>query len=314
MNISFIIVTDSKKWQECCLQIKSIKKQNIKNYEIILVGDISEKISSFLAQADIPHSILLMEEAASRGKLGAMRNKACENSKYDNLVISDDDMLFTTNWYESLIKNTSFDILTTRVKLPDGTRFWDHCCYLSPDKGHIILNPEETDDYLYMSGGQSWIMKRYVFDNFRWNEDIEIYNMSNLEDYSKGKHNEDTEYSLRCRSKFKISHDHNTIVYHNDPSYTSYGRVVRRRFNKASNSWCKEIGLPPNILFNIASFLIDQKLEAEGIDIFRKIQLEHPTEQIKKILSDIDNQLGGNLTDSNFTFNNTEYQELIDSL
>lgn len=311
MQISFIIITDSKKYKECCLQIKSIKYQNIPNYEIIIAGNISQDLVSFLNNIDVPYSFLNMEQEASSGKLGAMRNEACKVAKYDNLVISDDDMLFTKDWYTNLKLNTNFDILTTRVKLPDGTRFWDHCCYMSPTRGHIILNPNEDDDHLYMSGGQSWIMKKHVFEAFQWNENMQIYNMSNLEDYSKGRHNEDTEYSLRCRSQFKINHDHNTVVYHNDPSYTSYGRVVRRRYNKASFRWSQGILLPHQQLFEIANLLLSKGLEAEAVDIFRKLYIETGNEQVKKILEDIDNQLGGSLEDSVFSFENKEYTDLV---
>ena len=114
-------------------------------------------------------------------------------------------MLFSLDWYLNIQKNKEFDILTPKIKLPDGTRFWDNACYMSPEKGHIILNHNETDDYLYMSGGQSWIMKKYVFDKVKWDEDILIYNMKNLDQYTKGMHNEDTDYSLKCRKNgFKI--------------------------------------------------------------------------------------------------------------
>lgn len=312
MNISFVIITDSKKFNEICLQIKSIKKQNISKYEIIISGYISDKLKHFLNICDVPFTVLDLKEAANSGGLGQMRNAACKICKYDNIVISDDDMLFTNQWYISLIKNQDFDILTTRVMLPDGTRFWDHCCYMSPANGHKILNPEENDNFLYMSGGQSWIMKKYVFDTFQWDENLHIYNMSNINDYNNGKHNEDTEYSLRCRSKFKISHNHDIIVYHNDASYTSYGRVVRRRYNKSDHKWCEKIKLPHQVIVDIASSLIKIGLEAESVDLFRKLYIETKEQSIKNILDDIDKQLGGPLQDSHFTFNNEEYYNLIE--
>lgn len=314
MNISFVIITDGKKTEECILQLRSITKQKIPHYEIVIAGIVPDKIRLYLHSNNIPNKIIDMNHDALTGRLGAMRNRACDIAGYEYLVISDDDMLFTKDWYKNISKCDNFDILTPRVKLPDGTRFWDHCCYMSPSRGHIILNPSENDSHLYMSGGQSWVMNKKVFNNFRWDEDLEIYHMSNMEDYRQGKHNEDTEYSLRCRQKFKIEHNPNIVVYHNDASYTSYGRVVRRRYNKASFDWCADIKLPPQILVEIANILIGKGFEAEGVDLFRKIYLKTNNDQIKKILQDIDNQLGGPLEGSIFTFNNIEYNKLIEEL
>lgn len=311
MNISFIIITNGGKDDECILQIRSIIRQSIPNYEIVISGSVSNKIRSYLDDNKVSYQAIDMPEDAVKGRLGVMRNSACDIAKYEYLVISDDDMLFTNDWYSNISQCNSFDILTPRVKLPDGTRFWDHCCYMSPSKGHIILNPSESDTHLYMSGGQSWVMNKKVFNKFRWDEDLAIYHMSNMEDYRQGKHNEDTEYSLRCRQEFQIEHHPNVVVYHNDSSYTSYGRVVRRRFNKASFDWCSNINLPPQIMLDIANHLLSNQLEAEAVDLFRKIYQNTQNESVKTILNDIDNQLGGPLDGSDFTFDNTEYQELV---
>lgn len=310
MNISFIIVTNGLKDKECALQIRTIRNQSIPQYEIVIVGNVSLAIRSLLKSLDIPHTSIDMKEEADKGSLGAMRNAACKMAAYPYMVISDDDMLFTDKWYYNIKQNKPFDILTPRVKLPDGTRFWDHCCYMSPTKGHIILNPDENDDYLYMSGGQSWVMTKEVFEVVQWDEGLKIYNMSNMQDYQAGKHNEDTEYSLRCRQKFTIQHNPNILVYHNDSSYTSYGRVVRRRHNRAPFDWCKNISLPPQVMMDMGSLLLNAGLEAEGIDLFRKVYIDTSNNSVKNILNDIDEQLGGSLEGSIFSFNDNEYHKL----
>lgn len=314
MNLSFIIITNSNKISECISQVKSIIALNIPSYEIIVCGKISEHLYTVLHRLDPSIVFIDRSQAATDGQLGLMRNVACDKAQYDNMVISDDDMLFTFKWYESLLSRTAdFDILTTQVKLPDGTRFWDHCCYMSPSKGHIVLNPDETDDYLYMSGGQSWIMKKYVYDKVKWDENIAIYSMSNLNEYKQGKHNEDTDYSLRCRKYFRISHDHNVVVYHNDASYTSIGRVVRRRYNNAPNTWSHTILLPPEVMINFAMELLSLKLEADALDILRTICIRHPSkfDDVRKYLTDIENYYGGPLIDSNYSIVNKEYDELV---
>lgn len=317
MNVSFIIITDSNKISECLLQIRSIVNLNIPKYEIVICGKLNDNLRNSIMQLSGYVVFIDKPEAADLGQLGLMRNYACDASSYDNLVISDDDMLFTKNWYNELLNtDTSFDILTTRVQLPDGTRFWDHCCYMSPTKGHIILNPDETDSHLYMSGGQSWIMKKYVFDKVRWDENIAIYSMSNMTDYNKGKHNEDTEYSLRCRENFSISHNHNIVVYHNDASYTSIGRVVRRRYNKAPHTWIRPILLPPEIMINFSMELLKVGLEAEALDILRTVSTSHESrfEDVREYLQNIEKHYGGKLIDSTYQIENNDYNTLIASL
>lgn len=313
MNISFIIITNTGHDKKIALQIKSILAQKIENFQIIISGHITDNDKKIIRQ--IYSDIIFVDcpQEAAEGNLGRMRNLACDKAKYDYLVISDNDMLFSLSWYSNLLKADDFEIMTPKVLLPDGTRFWDHCCYQSPIHGHIILNPEEHDDYLYMSGGQSWIMKRKVFDKYRWDENITIYNMSNLKDYSQGKHNEDTEYSKRCRQTFKISHNKNVIVIHNDSSYTNIGRIILRRFNKNSHEWCKKIELPRVVMQMFANMLLEKGLIAEGLDILRKICIDHPNDskQVNSFIDSIQAQYGGKLTDSEFTFNNETYKEII---
>lgn len=309
MNISFIIITNGLKPQELDLQIKSIEYQRIPNYEIVLVGKIDPKFKN-------KNTIKVIQDHfnAERGSLGGMRNKGVENSIYENLVISDDDMLFSKNWYKNLIQNKNFDILTTCIKSPDGTRFWDNACYMSPQRGHIILNPDETDDHLYMSGGQSWIIKKEICNKVKWNEELLIYKMKNLDDYNKGLHNEDTDFALRCReNNYKITYDHNTLVYHNDKSYTSIGRVVRRRLNKKSFDWCLSFDFPEKITLEFALNLVNYGFHAEGADLLRKLILTEQSFLAENTLNQIEEKLGGKLIDSNFSFNNEEYKDLINT-
>lgn len=313
MNVSFIIITNVGYDKKIALQIKSILAQKIENFQIVISGYVPEKDKELIRQI-YPESIFVdCPKEAEAGNLGRMRNLACDQAMYDYLVISDNDMLFSLGWYVNLLKSPKFDILTPRVLLPDGTRFWDHCCYQSPTHGHVILNPEEEDDYLYMSGGQSWIMERKVFEKYRWDENIAIYTMSNLKDYADGKHNEDTEYSKRCRQSFKITHNPDVIVIHNDASYTNIGRFILRRYNKNSYRWCEGINLPQSVMQMLANTLLEKGLAAEGLDILRKICIDYPndSQQVSTFVNSIHTKHGGKLTDSEFTFHNKIYQEII---
>ena len=190
LDISFVIVTNGQRDGLLSTIIEGIKYQNIPKYEIIVVGE--SKIKNNFPEVNYIEN----KELSSEGLLGAMRNLACSQAKYDNIVISDDDMMLSSNWYETLKQFEDFEILTTQVRNPDGTRYWDYACFQSPEKGHVVMNPEETDDNAYMSGGQSWIMKNLVFEKVKWNQNFSTgdrANMKSLEEYSEGKDNEDPE-------------------------------------------------------------------------------------------------------------------------
>ena len=296
MNLSFIIVTNGAKPHELNLQLASIHAQNIPKYEIIIVGDWKEGEGYVYIPA---------RELTEKKLLGALRNLACDHAIYDNLVISDDDMLFSSDWYKVLFQTMPFEILTSKVHLPDGGRYWDHVCYQSPTRGHSILEGSETDSHLYMSGGQSWIMKKSVFERVRWGEQFNMaggtHSMSNLKDYAEGKHNEDTDFAEQCRSKnITITHNHNLTVWHNDNSYTTVGRFCRRRQNNRGADWITswDLNFPPVTMTHLANSLFNSGLHAEAFDLARySLSLNFQNPELKAWIEHIENLNGGALSD-----------------
>lgn len=271
LDVSFIIVTNGNRDGLLHTIIEGIKYQNIPNYEIIIVG------YSRIDRRLYPEvNYIEAKDLADAGLLGAMRTVACVQAKYENLVISDDDMVLSSNWYEELKKSEDFQILTTQVRNPDGTRFWDHTCFRSPNYGHVVLEADQQDDdYLYMSGGQSWLMKKEVSEKVKWNEDFSTgyrANMRNLKDYHEGKGNEDTDFSRKCLDAgFKIKHNHNIISYHNDPTYTCVGRIVKRRMAGRHYNWIKGMDqhFPAETYASLAASLFNSMHHAESADVIR---------------------------------------------
>jgi hypothetical protein len=309
MEISFIIITNGKKKTELELQVKSILNLNIQNYEIIICGNIDGLNYSNNSK------LILIEDKynAERGSLGGLRNNACYRAKYENIVISDDDMLFPLDWYQNLLIAPSFNILTTCIKNPDGTRFWDNSCYMSPIRGHINLNYNEQDDFMYMSGGQSWIIKKNIWSQVKWNENILIYEMKSRKDYSEGKHNEDTDFSLRCRELgAKITHYPKVLVYHNDKSYSSLGRIIFRRHFMKNPEWTSNLNLPEVFLIDFASKLLSSNI-IEGADILRSL-VKNGSMSANLALDNYENLLGGKLENSDFSIYDKMYINLLTSL
>ena len=115
MNISFVIITGGTKSDHLVRLVKSIFLQKIPNYEILIVGNTKSLVDKqetrkviFDLATKIP-----APEAASKGELGVMRNLGCEKAQFENIVILDDDLLLTKDWYKNLLKfNKDYDILT----------------------------------------------------------------------------------------------------------------------------------------------------------------------------------------------------------
>ncbi len=290
LDVSFVIVTNGNRDGLLNTIIEGIKYQNIPNYEVIVVGNSKIK-------ENYPEVNYIEEtELANAGLLGAMRTIACSNCKYENIVVSDDDMLLSSNWYNQLKESQDFKILTSKVRNPDGTRFWDHTCFRSPKYGHIVLEADQYDeDYMYMSGGQSWIMKQEVFEKCKWNEEFSTglrANMRNLNDYHEGKGNEDTDFSEKClNAGFKIKHNPNLLSYHCDPTYTCVGRIVKRRMDRQC-TWVKGIDrhFPPEIYGALGASLYNIGLQGESADVIRyglKIHYQNHilNESLKALLS-----------------------------
>ncbi|MAH51384.1 hypothetical protein CMI37_36545 [Candidatus Pacearchaeota archaeon] len=300
MNVSFVIITGGKKADHVKRLLSSIGLQRIKNYESIIVGNVKDLQGGRFSSKNV---IRIQEtDAASKGELGVMRNTGCKKAQYENIVILDDDLLLTKNWYKNLLKfDQEYDVLTCQIRVPDGGRFWDHACYQSPKNGHVILEADQEDDHLYMSGGCSWLMKKYVSEKIQY-DSSEIYSMSNLKDYSEGKHNEDTYFAKRCRdSGFKIKHNHNSVAFHDDPIYTNLGRFARRRENARTHEWVKKMDLdfPPEVIVQFAAALYNSGLAAESADVLRMGLVRHfknrTLEESWKKLSDAH---GGALSDT----------------
>ena len=139
MDISFVIITGGKKPHHIKRLLKSIRKQGIKKYESIIIGNVEDLSIDFFSMGLSSSNLIKTIEnksAAQKGELGVMRNSGCQHAEFDNIVILDDDLLLTENWYKNLLKynekNNDYDILTCQIRVPDGGRYWDHACYQSP--------------------------------------------------------------------------------------------------------------------------------------------------------------------------------------
>lgn len=276
-GMSFCIITGGKRPDKLRLVIESIHRQCVPNCEIIVCGKHhSEEDIVYLPAVD----------AAECGQLGLMRNLAVGRAQYNKIVILDDDILLGKGWYAAMSeRGEDWDIVTSRVLLPDGTRYWDYATVGGP-RGHMLLREDEpADEFVYMSGGTAWVMKDYVADKIHWEAQLGFYQ------------DEDVKFSRRCvKAGFRISHNAGAVAYHFDASYTRLGRSIVRRGDGRDNLWLVgqyELS-DPDALFRLIEKLAIANQAAELADCIRAgIQLYPQDLRFQKVWLGLNSQWRG---------------------
>jgi hypothetical protein len=249
--VSFCIITGGTRPETLRRVIRSIHAQRIPQYEIIVSG-------VHRGEPDIHY--IAREAAARAGRLGDMRNAAVATAQYEYIALLDDDILLHPDWYAALQQRAgSFDILTSQVRLPDGSMYWGHCTIGGP-RGHRILADFEEDAYTYMTGGGGWVMTSEVARNAQWNSDLPFYN------------GEDVDFARTCQAYgFTISHEPGMVVFHGDAKYTGVGRWVWVR-----KEWLSHDGVRAALenksaleLLQMAQAFINSRQIAEAADCVR---------------------------------------------
>jgi glycosyltransferase involved in cell wall biosynthesis len=292
------MITNNKRPELLRTVIRSIREQSISAYEIIIAG-------SYHADSDIIY--VAAEDAAESGRLGEMRNKAVACASYENIVLLDDDIILAPGWYTAFAAyDKPFDILTSRIRLPDGGRYFDHATTGGP-KGQTFLDDNEDDDHVYMTGGGGWVMKRQVAESVAWDPDRAFYQ------------EEDVDFSRRCQAQgYKISHNHEMAVYHADPTYTNIGRALKRRKEGRPQEWVlHELdGLTTLQVLNRVVQLRKSGQSAEAADYVRMaILLGKNAWLFKMIWQGFLLRMGGNLADTSWSpIGTPEYVKLLATL
>ena len=207
LNISFGIITNGERPKKLKKQIDSIFQLRIPEFEITICGHLQR----------IPDGIKYIEDkyAAENGKLGRMRNLLCRNSRYDILVITDDDMLFAKDFYTELQHyGMDFEILCTRILNPDGSRYWDWA--ENSSRTHRLLDYHEISKDVYVTGGRC-ILKKDTSSKIQWDNDKGFYE------------EEDVDFSKRAKDlQISIKISKALLLIHNDIKYTQYDNIVKR--------------------------------------------------------------------------------------
>lgn len=203
-GVSFCLITDGRRPAMLAEAIASIRALELPQYEVLVAGNVPEGLGDDVR-------VLMAPALAAEGKLGAMRNLACRAAGFDQLVVSDDDMLFHPEMAVVLReRDPAVDVLCVRLLNPDGTRYWDWATHGGPS-GHRLLEYDEVDDHIYVTGGLAILWAR-VHDQVPWDDARGFYQ------------GEDLDWSARVRAAgFRIGLDTRGRVTHRDARYTREG-------------------------------------------------------------------------------------------
>jgi len=206
ISISFCIISNGRKKGKLRKLIHSIRALKIPEFEIIICGQLEV----------LPDGVKYIKDivSAKNGLLGKMRNQTCLAANYGLLVVIDDDISFDKDFYTELLKTPSFDVLSTKLLNPDGSRHWDWAI-LNNDE-HRLIPYDELHEDVYISGARC-ILQKSVFMQVQWDEELGFYE------------GEDVDFSYKLKTAgYKISFNANLVITHNDWRVTQINNRVEK--------------------------------------------------------------------------------------
>lgn len=185
MEFTFGIITDGIVGKEHFINeiIRSIVKQNIEKYEIIIIGNC--KIESKDNILVIP-----FDETIKPAWITKKKNIICQMAKYENVVLLHDYVVFQDGWYEGYIKyGNDFLITSNIINNLDNSRYIDYTFFphnlsFHLNKGLIPydIKPDINLNKFRYYGGYYYVIKKslaleYPLDENRvWcqGEDVDL--------------------------------------------------------------------------------------------------------------------------------------------
>jgi len=200
MDFTFGIITGGNNEANINLIIDSIEKQNIPNYEIIIVGNTNIKREKT--------EVILFNETVKSMWITRKKNIITENAKYENIVYFHDYIYLDDNWYKGFLKyGNDFKFCMNQIKNLDGTRFrdWTLWAYdaqnIIKSRGLIIpYDITNLSKIMYFSGAY-WVAKKSMMEQYPLDERL---------CWGQG---EDVEWSFRVKQNHEFSMNVHSIVH-----------------------------------------------------------------------------------------------------
>jgi hypothetical protein len=196
MKCSFGIITKGERDNNIKLFIDSVRQQNIKEYEIIIVGKTNLNLED-----DCKY--IQFTEQDDKGWITRKKNIVCENAKYKNIFVGHDDIMLDKDWYKDMQEyGNDWQVLNFIYLNGDGQRnYWEY----SSHRG-----------IPYISG--SFIaLKNDVFKQFKWNEKL-FWNQAEDVEFSQRLLNNNIRWQI-SNAKIKLLNQHLRTITNNEIEY-----------------------------------------------------------------------------------------------
>jgi hypothetical protein len=196
MKFTFGIITDGNSEDNLNKVIDSIESQNIKEYQIIIVGN------SYISRDNT--FIVPFNETIRPSWITRKKNLITVNSRYENIVYTHDYVVFESDWYKGFLQfGEDFNVCMNKFVNPDNSRFRDWVIWPHNDNfmdGIVLPNREclipyditHLSKYMYISGTY-WVAKKSTMMEFPLNENLS---------WGQG---EDVFWSKQVRQKYEFS-------------------------------------------------------------------------------------------------------------
>lgn len=150
---------------------------------------------------------LSMPQAAQKGQICKIRNAMIERSKGEILILCDDDVLFTPNYWTKVKEyiERPWDILCTRLLNPNGTRYWDWAAHYK-DRGQTLVPYDKVDPNMYATGGHG-IYRRKVFEKIQWNESL-VHGSNEEFDLARQARSQDLKFEIQSQATVFLQYHH----------------------------------------------------------------------------------------------------------
>lgn len=200
IDFTFGVITDGNNDNYLNIIIDSIEKNNIPNYEIIIVGN-----SNIENRNNV--KIYNFDESIKNSWITRKKNIIIENAIYENLVILHDYICFDNNWYNGFkLFGENYDWGVNKILNNNNERFRDYTIFppniihLNNDFNYRCLLPYtfknnlNINKYLYISGSYFFIKKSLAINN-KLNENL-LWGQGEDVEYCNRLHNNG--YIVKC--------------------------------------------------------------------------------------------------------------------
>lgn len=163
MSITFGILTKNNQ-SNVEIIVDSILIQKIPVFEVIVVGDAEDVW-------DMSNVVVVNDEGINaKNHITRKKNIVIERATMDTVVIMKDYLKLEASWYEGVLMHGDYDILMNKIHDESGRRYLDWI-WENPAVGEGRNVDYAVRDHERMFSPGAFVMaKRYVFDEFRFNE------------------------------------------------------------------------------------------------------------------------------------------------